>query len=92
MSWRGKTDFLFIGDYAMKNIPIRLNPRIALVALPLLFAACGNKPQPPAPQSQAPQPQLFQQERQALDKARGVGQTEAKSADEGKKEAEDQTK
>jgi outer membrane biogenesis lipoprotein LolB len=85
-----------MGDYAMKAIHHRLKPHIALIAV-LLLAACGNKPQPPAPQTvppqaQAPQPQLFQQERQALDKAKGVGQTEAKGADEEKKEAENQTK
>jgi len=61
---------------------------IVLAGIVLMLAACGEKPQPPAPQI-AP-PKLFQQERGALDKAKGVEQTEAKSAEDLKQEAEKQ--
>jgi len=61
---------------------------IALMVLAL--AACGEKPPSPPPPQHEP-PKLFQQERGALDKARGVGQTEAKSAEDLKQEAEKQT-
>ncbi len=66
----------------------RLLPGVALIAAVLSLAACGDKTQPPVPQT-AP-PQLFQQERGALDKAKGVEQTEAKSAEDLKQEAEKQ--
>ena len=62
---------------------------IILMGMALALAACGEKPQSPPPQP-AP-PKLFQQERGALDKAKGVGQTEAKSAEDLKQEAEKQT-
>jgi hypothetical protein len=80
----------------MKSIPANLKqsrtllPNIALITATLILAACGEKPQPPAPQ--APPPKLFQQDRDALDKAKQVGQTEAKGADEMKREEEKQTK
>ncbi len=83
----------------METIPAGLKPAsgllpgIALIAATLILAACGGKPQspqPPAPQT-APT-QMFQQERGALDKAKGVEQTEAKSAEDLKREEEKQTK
>jgi len=63
-------------------------PAIVLTGAALVLAACGEKPQSPAPQA-AP-PKLFQQERGALEKAKGVEQTEAKSAEDLKQEAEKQ--
>ncbi len=80
----------------MKSIPAKLKqssallPNIALITATFILAACGEKPQPPAPQ--APPPTLFQQDRDALDKAKGVGQTETKGADEMKREEEKQAK
>lgn len=54
----------------------------------LALAACGEKPQAPAPQ---PAPaKLYQQERDALEKAKGVEQTQAKSAEDLKREVEKQ--
>lgn len=61
---------------------------IVLVGIVLTLAACGEKPQSPAPQA-AP-PKLFQQERAALEKAKGVEQTEAKSTEDLRQEAEKQ--
>jgi len=63
---------------------------IALIAVALVLTSCGDKPQPPAPQT-AP-PKLFQQDREALDKAKTVGQTESKSAEDLKQEEEKQAK
>jgi hypothetical protein len=83
----------------MKTIPAGLKPAssllpgIALIAATLILAACGGKPQPPQPPAPQTAPtQLFQQERGALDKAKGVEQTEAKSAEDLKREEEKQTK
>jgi hypothetical protein len=62
----------------------------ALLAASLALAACGEDPQP----SQPPTPQvdpMFQQQREALDKARGVEQDVAKSAEELKRAEEEQT-
>lgn len=64
--------------------------RLALMAAIFALAACGEKPQP----SQPPAPQvdpLFQQQREALDKARGVEQEVARSAEELKRQEEEQT-
>ena len=61
---------------------------IILVGIVLALAACGEKP--PSPPPQPASPKLFQQERGALDKAKGVEQTEAKSAEDLKQEAEKQ--
>jgi hypothetical protein len=60
---------------------------VTLIAATLILDACGDKPQPPAP----PPPKLFQQDRDALDKARTVEQTDAKGADDLKREEEKQT-
>lgn len=54
---------------------------IALIAAMLNLAACSEKPQPP---------KLLQQERDALSKARGVEQTEAKGAEDLRMEVEKQ--
>ena len=62
----------------------------ALIVVMQMMAACGDKPQPPAPQ--APPTQLFEQQRGVLEKAKGVEQTEAKSAEELKKEEEKQAR
>ena len=62
---------------------------LSVTALACLgFAACGEKPQSPPPQ--ATPPKLFQQERGAIEKARGVEQAEAKGAEDLKREAERQ--
>jgi hypothetical protein len=80
----------------MTSIPAGLKqsgsllPAIALIVTVLILPACGEKPQPPAPQP--PPAKLFQQERGALDKAKGVEQTESKSAEDLKREEEKQTK
>lgn len=66
------------------------NTRTALIAAMLMLSACGEKSPPPA-QRAAPA-KLFQEERGALDKAKGVEQTEAKSAEDLKREEEKQTK
>lgn len=60
----------------------------AVIGMVLALAACGEKPQ--SPPSQPAPPKLFQQERGALEKARGVEQIEAKSAEDLKREAERQ--
>ena len=59
---------------------------IALLSMALTLAACGGKPQQPAPAK------LFQQEREALDKAKGVEQNVTKSAEDLKREEEKQAK
>lgn len=56
----------------------------AIVPVIMALAACGDKPQTPAP------PKLYQQERNALEKAKGVEQTQAKSAEDLKQEMEKQ--
>ena len=58
-----------------------------LFSMALTLAACGEKPQQPAPPAK-----LFQQERGALDKAKGVEQTVTKSAEDLKQEEEKQAK
>ena len=67
---------------------------IILTAMALLVTACGEKPQqPPVPQTApAPPPptKLFQEQRSALDKAKGVEQTIEKSSEESKQEMERQ--
>jgi len=59
-----------------------------LLALTLsVLAGCNNKPKTePLP------PQIIQEERQALDKAKGVGETIGKQAEEQRKQAEEATK
>jgi len=74
-----------------------LLPSITLIAAVLFLAACGEKPQPPAPAAPpapqtAPPTQLFQQERGVLNNAKGVEQTESKSTDDLRREEEKQTK
>jgi len=66
----------------------------AITAAVLLFSSCGEKPQqPPVPQT-TPAPtepaKLFQQQRSALDKAKGVEQTMEKSSEESRQEMERQ--
>lgn len=54
-----------------------------------VLAGCNNKPQSEA----KPQPpQFIQEQKQALDKAKGVGDTLDKQAEEQKKQVEDATK
>lgn len=80
----------------MDAIPVGLKPAnsllpgISLLAAVLILSACGEKPSPPAPQA-APS-KLFQQDRDALDKAKGVGQTVGKSTEDLKQEEEKQAK
>ncbi len=86
----------------MKSIPEKFRQpsfwltNTALIAATLILVACGEKPQPPAPPAppvpQAAPPQLFQQDRDVLDKAKGVEQTVIKSADETKRAEEKQAK
>ena len=68
----------------------KLKMNFTLIVVTLIISACGDKPQPPAPQ--APSTQLFEQQRGVLEKAKGVEQTEAKSAEELKKEEEKQAR
>ncbi len=56
-----------------------------LAAAMIMLPACGDKSQPPPPK-------LFQQERGALEKAKGVEQAETKQAEDLKGEEEKQTK
>lgn len=56
---------------------------LALIALALALAACGDKPQPP---------KLFEAQREALDKARDVQQAAASSVENLKQEEERQSK
>ena len=58
----------------------------AAMLLSLALTACSGKSQPPAPQA-APD-KLFKGQREALDKAKGVGQAVNKSAEELKQEEE----
>lgn len=80
----------------MKTIPVGVKPAssllpgIALIFAMLLLDACGEKPAPSAPQA-APV-KLFEPQREALDKAKGVEQTEAKRAEDLKREEEKQSK
>ena len=61
---------------------------IALTAL----AGCDNKPQSKPAEVQPPQFIQQQQQQQALDKAKGVGDTLEKQAEEQKKQVDDATK
>jgi len=78
----------------MNISPEKFNPVCELISYaPLLSAmiilsGCGDKPSTP----QSPPPKLFQEQREALDKAKSVGQTEAKSAEDLRREEEKQTK
>ncbi|MDP1635439.1 MAG: hypothetical protein Q8L69_12255 [Gallionellaceae bacterium] len=63
--------------------------RITLAGAILMLAACGEKPEPAKPPVPKTTP-LFQSEREALDKARGVEKTLEKSAEELKREEEKQ--
>jgi predicted small lipoprotein YifL len=63
---------------------------VAITALFVFLAGCGEKPTPP--QTPPPTPKLFQQERSALESAKGVEQIGAKNADNLKQEEEKQTK
>lgn len=62
---------------------------ILLTGMVLALAACGEKPQPP-PLQPVP-PKLLQQERGALENAKGVELSEAKSTEDLKRETEKQT-
>jgi hypothetical protein len=70
--------------------PGNLILKIAFIIATLTLVACGEKPQPQATQPAAVK--LFQDQRDALDKAKDVSQTEAKSAEDLKREEEKQTK
>jgi len=63
---------------------------LLLIVTAVTLVACGEKAQPQA--TQPPPAKLFQDQRDALDKAKSVTQTEAKSADDLKREEEKQTK
>jgi hypothetical protein len=63
---------------------------IAPIAAMLILVACGEKAPPSPPQ--APPAKLFQPQREALDKAKGVEQTTAKKAEDMKREEETQAK
>ena len=62
---------------------------IAMIAITL--SACGEKPQQPATPQVAPV-KLFQEERTALDKAKGVESTTNKGSEELRQDVEQQTK
>ena len=64
-----------------------LKTNLALAIIALVFSACGDKPQAPPPQTDP----LFKAQRDALEKARGVEQTEAQHVEDLKKEEERQT-
>ena len=70
-----------------------------LTAIVLILTACGEKPQQPPLPKTAPAPtepaptepaKFFQQQRSALDKAKGVEQTIEKSSEESRQEMERQ--
>ena len=66
-----------------------LLPVMAMAMTALTLAACGEKPQqPPMPQTEPAQ--LFQQERSALEKAKGVELTTEKATGELRQEVERQ--
>ena len=69
----------------------KLSTGFAMLVATLSLVACGEKPQPQPPAPVVAPAQLFQPERGALDKAKGVEQTEAKSAEDLKREEEKQT-
>jgi len=59
-----------------------------LLAIPLaMLAGCNKQPQP-----QTQPPQFIQEQRQALDKAKGVGDLLDKQAEEQRKRAEEAAK
>lgn len=60
----------------------------ALFFMATALAACGEKPRQPAPQ--ATPDKLFQQERETLDKAKGVEQAVTKGAEDLRQEEEKQ--
>ena len=62
---------------------------IVLIGIALPLAACGEKPQAPPPQAMPSK--LYQQERETLEKAKGVEQTEANRAENLKQETEKQS-
>ena len=62
---------------------------IALIGTTVILAACGEKPQPSKPPMPQTKP-MFQEQRDALGKARDVGQGMAKGAEELKQETEKQ--
>ena len=63
----------------------------AMAAMALALTACGENPQQPPVPKTAPD-QLFQQERSALEKAKGVELSTEKAADELRQEVERQAK
>lgn len=61
-----------------------------LIFIVTALAACGDKPQQPAPQNTPDK--LFRQEREALDKTKDVEQAVTKSAEDLRQEEEKQAK
>ncbi len=57
-----------------------------LILAASLLAGCGEPSQPPAPKTK-----LFEPQRDALDKAKGVQQTVNEQAEQQKQSADDQT-
>ncbi len=70
-----------------KGIGCRFSILAFFLGTTLGLAACGEKPQqPPAPET--PPVKLFQTEREALDKAKAVGQAADKAAEDMKQQAD----
>ena len=82
----------------MKTIPAGLKPAssllpgIALIAATLILAACGGKPQPLSRPRRRRSPSCSSKNAGRSTRRKGVEQTEAKSAEDLKREEEKQTK
>lgn len=77
---------IFRPAWQIKNVL----PTSAFIALTCLVAGCGEKPTPVTPTPKIESSKLFEQERSALEKAKGVEQQLNKNTEQFKQDAEKQ--